>query len=365
MVNEQTVREGESMLADDAMNAEEVARYLQIGKNSVYQLAKSGQLASYHIGRKLRFTLRDVEAYIASTRQEALAQTGGGAVAGAAGQPEQTQAGTDAPALAASQKPSPAWGEGDAKTRVGRQTVEQVAAVPEDQRPFVVAGNDIAADLLAMGARDLGHSIARAYRNSYVGLVNLYAQQADAAVVHLYDLKSNTYNLPYVRNLVPGVSVCVVRLYKQPCGFVVKKGNPKRLSTWGSLLHEGVVLANRERGCAPRVLLDEKLRALEARAQDIEGYGREFESDALAASFVAAGSADVAIASQRVASQVADVEFVPLQTECVDVVLVKSPRTRAVVRSLKKLASEDSFRNQLAKIDGADVSDTGAIVYEC
>ena len=39
---------------------------LRVSKNSVYRLAQSGELASYRVGRKLRFTLRDVEAYTRS-----------------------------------------------------------------------------------------------------------------------------------------------------------------------------------------------------------------------------------------------------------------------------------------------------------
>ena len=52
------------MRSDEFMNAEEVARYLHLGKNTVYQLAKTGKLASYHVGRKLKFTIEDVEAYV-------------------------------------------------------------------------------------------------------------------------------------------------------------------------------------------------------------------------------------------------------------------------------------------------------------
>lgn len=54
------------MASDYFMNAEEVARYLHLGKNTVYQLAKTGRLASYRVGRKLKFTLEDVEAYVAN-----------------------------------------------------------------------------------------------------------------------------------------------------------------------------------------------------------------------------------------------------------------------------------------------------------
>ena len=57
------------MRSDEFMNAEEVARYLHLGKNTVYQLAKTGKLASYHVGRKLKFTIEDVEAYVSSTHK--------------------------------------------------------------------------------------------------------------------------------------------------------------------------------------------------------------------------------------------------------------------------------------------------------
>lgn len=54
------------MFDGDALTAEEVAEMLRVSKNSAYRLAQSGELESYRVGRKLRFTLRDVEAYTRS-----------------------------------------------------------------------------------------------------------------------------------------------------------------------------------------------------------------------------------------------------------------------------------------------------------
>ena len=51
------------MFDDDALAAEEVAKMLRISKNSVYRLAQTGELPSYRVERKLRFTLRGIEAY--------------------------------------------------------------------------------------------------------------------------------------------------------------------------------------------------------------------------------------------------------------------------------------------------------------
>lgn len=57
----------------DALTAEEVAALLRVGKGSVYRLARTGALPSYHVGRKLRFTARDVSAYMTAARQGAKA----------------------------------------------------------------------------------------------------------------------------------------------------------------------------------------------------------------------------------------------------------------------------------------------------
>ena len=52
----------------DALTAPEVASILQIAQNTVYELVKRGELNCYKIGRKMRFTYDDVQAYIEQSR---------------------------------------------------------------------------------------------------------------------------------------------------------------------------------------------------------------------------------------------------------------------------------------------------------
>lgn len=373
------------MLARDSMNAEEVARFLHIGKNSVYQMAKSGELASYRIGRKLRFTMDDVQAYLASTRtggttrasapvhdgdgrfvagaEMAIGAPGGGI--GAVARSDAFFGDAQARGCAAADA-SNALLQAGAPVRAG--VSPQIAAAAtfgkSSEAPFIIAGNDAAGDLLSNFLNNSGTPVSRMYCGSYVALVNLYAGQADAALVHLFDLKSNSYNVPYVQRLVPGVSVVVVRLYRRRAGFVVARGNPKGITTWGALLREGVRLANRERGCGSRILLDEKLRALEARAENILGYEQEHPSAYAAAARVAAGASDVALAAEQVVQRVEGVDFIPLQNEWVDVALVKNPRTRPFIREMKKLVATDAFARELALVCPGDAASLGAIVYE-
>ena len=325
------------MRSDDFMNAEEVARYLHLGKNTVYQLAKSGTLASYHVGRKLKFTLEDVEAYVASTHHASPLVKG-----------------TPARAVDAA-KPQP----------VAAEDISQAAAFGElEGDPFIIAGGDVAADLIASALNASGMPATRLVHGSYTALVNLYAGDANAAVVHLYDQKTNSYNVPYARNLAPGVSVVILRLYGREQGFIVQEGNPKKLTTWGGLLREGVRVSNRAKGSGARVLLDEKLRAMEARSESIAGYDSHAPVASTAVKRVASGLADVAIGTQRDALRVGGVQFVPLQTEWVDLVVTKTIESRPYIRRLSALLADEKFHRDVQALSPCDLSKMGSIIYE-
>ena len=67
------------------------------------------------------------------------------------------------------------------------------------------------------------------------------------------------------------------------------------------------------------------------------------------------GCADVAIGVERLAKELPDLAFVPLQTEWLDIAVEKSQRTAPLVREIRKIAESESFRG---------AANTGAIVYE-
>lgn len=320
------------MRSDDFMNAEDVARYLNLGKNTVYQLAKTGQLASYHVGRKLKFTLEDVEAYVASTHR--------------------------APGVVAVSQP-------EREIATEGESLSKAASFGElDGIPFVISGDDTSADILAGFLNSSGIPAARKVCGSYTALVNLYAGDADAAIVNLYDQASNSCNLSYVRNLAPGASVVVFRLYSRQQGFIVSAGNPKGITTWGALLRQGVRLANRSKGSGSRVLLDEKLRAMEARAETIEGYDTQYKVGSAAARRVSSGVADVAIGTEREIAGISGVQFVPMQAEWVDLVVRKTAESRSTIKLIKDLLASDGLQREVSALQPCDIGKLGVIVYE-
>ena len=325
------------MLHDDALTAEEVAEMLRVSKNSVYRLAQTGELPSYRVGRKLRFTLRDIEAY---TRANAGKK-----------HDRATSSQVTSEVQPASTAPSSALGFSQAFSL-------------DERAPFVIAGNDLSGDIIAHGLSAADLPVSRAYTGSYTALVNLYGRRANAALIHLYDLRTNTYNVPSVQRIAPGMPVVMIRLLKRKQGLIVQEGNPKKLTTWGGLLHEGVRLANRERGCGTRVLLDEKLLSLEARPEAIEGYDRECATGAEAATLVSKGCADVAVGIERLTRDVPGLEFVPLQTEWLDIAIEKTSRTAPFIREIRRITESQAFHDEIEAIKGYEAANTGAIVYE-
>lgn len=316
--------------SDIALNASDVARILRIGRNAVYALAKSGELKSYRMGRKLLFTLDDVTEYLARVRGESLA---------------------DANANAGARSST-------------HDIADAIAPFKPDADPFVIAGEGSVCDEVTGLLRAHGLNVAHQAMCDYAALASLYAGDADAAVTCLHDRKTDSCTIPYVQRLIPGTSLVVMRIASYPVGLIVREGNPKGITSWSSLFRRGGTLANRPRGTAERVILDEKIAAFELVAQDVEGYENEAATAHDAAMLVAHGLVDVCIGSAQTASLVPGVRFVPLQAVTADLVIVKNGRTRAFLQDAKRIVASRTFRALFSKALPFDVSTMGAITYE-
>jgi putative molybdopterin biosynthesis protein len=321
---------------EDVLTADDVAVILQVNKNTVYGLAKAGTLPSYNVGRKLRFSLDDVRAYIEAAKGER--RRAGSATSGA-------------PPVAGPALQAAAAHRAD-------------AAAPLAQGAFVIGGRDLLLDILANYLSTVGIRVLRSYENGYRELVSLYEGRVQAAAVHLWDSSSDTYNLPYVKRLVPGTPVVVLHLATRAQGLLVRRDNPLGLRGWPDLVHTPLVLANRERGSGARVLLDEKLRMLEADPFGIEGYEREIASALVQGTLIARGGADAGIGTERVFHQIEGLDYVPLQTERLALVIAKTPETRRTIRAVRGFLGSDMFRGELISLPGYDFTRLGAKLYE-
>lgn len=317
----------------DALRVEDVTRILHVSRNTVYKLARTGELPSYRVGRQMRFRYDDVRARLESV---AASQETKAAIASGADEP------SDVPVPSDVLDEVPSWMRGS----------------------IVVGGQEIVADMLANYLAGLGVKALRCHTNDYMSLARMYIGGAHAAVVGLWSERDCAYNAPYLRTLLPGVPAISFRLFKRKVGFTVAAGNPLGLYEWGDLLKPGVVIANRERGAGPRVLLDEKLKYLEARADVLAGYDRPAASELAQALMVSRGLANVAVTSAKPARQLRGLEFVPMQDETVDLVVLKTPATASFIKAARSLLRTAAFRSEF----DAAVYETrlmGEPVYEC
>lgn len=307
---------------ENALNAEEVAKILKIGRNAVYNMAKSGELTSYRIGRKLRFTYADVLSYIEGSR--------GTAVLGTHGSPSHGIS-----------SPSAAPGKGS----------------------FVIGGHDTLLDVLVAHAQKRNTSIMLTGMNSYDALHALYKGQVNAACCHMYDFEEHTFNAPFVKHILPGEEIVLILLAVRTQGFIVAKGNPCGLHSMADLAKPGVRFVNREKGSGTRVFTDGSLRQNGIDPSAIIGYDNEMTSEIFLAARVSQGLADVGIARQQTASQVSGVDFVPLYKEEYALALKKKSLEAPEVKALLSIMASGEIQEALSHTEGYDMSLTGHYTF--
>ena len=142
-------------------------------------------------------------------------------------------------------------------------------------------------------------------------------------------------------------------------GFYVPAGNPKKIFDFPDLAGEHIEFVNRERGCGTRILLDGKLLRLGIDPYSIRGYGNEVSSHLLAAATVAMGGADAALGTERFASQVPGIEFIPLQTESYDMIIPKRFMDCAPIKMMLETLRSPEFRSETDMLGCYDTSGMG------
>ena len=312
------------MTGNKALSTQEVADILHVSKSTIYELIRKGEINSYKIGRKVRFTQEDVDAYIARSRHESSTK---------------------------------------AVKRV--ETASTLLRTGEESRPeLVISGQDVVLDVIANRLTEHGISAGRAYLSSFEGLISLYEGKVDAATTHLYSADFDQYNTPFVKILMPGIPAVLVNISYRTQGFYVKKGNPKGISGWEDLKRPDISILTRRTGSSSRILLDGMLKRLEIDSQSLKGYDRVMRSHLTMASAIAEGEADIGIGTERVARQIDELDFIPLTEERYDMVLRKSALEDRAVRVMLDIMSAPDLKKELAHFSGNDYRSFGRIIEE-
>ena len=310
------------MSQNKSLSTQEVADILHVSKSTIYDLIRRGEIHSYKIGRKVRFTQDDVDAYIARSRHEH------------------------------STRP------------VKNVDTHSTLLTPdkEEAPELIISGQDVVLDILANYLQQEGVNAARTYLNSFEGLLSLYQDNIQVAACHLFD--GYDYNASFVRSLMPGVPAVLVNVSYRTQGFYVRKGNPKNIKSWSALHRQDITILNRRVGSSARILLDIQLKRLGIPASRVRGYDKIMKSHLTMAAAIAAGEADLAIGTERIARQIEGLDFIPLLEERFDFVIKKEMMETEAVQKLIKVLRDPAFRKEVAHFSGNDYRDLGKIISE-
>ena len=310
------------MSQNKSLSTQEVADILHVSKSTIYDLIRKGEIHSYKIGRKVRFTQDDVDAYIARSRHEH------------------------------STRPVK-----NIDTHSTLLTLEK-----RDLPELIISGQDVVLDILANYLQQEGVNTARTYLNSFEGLLSLYQDNIQVAACHLFD--GFDYNTSFVRSLMPGTPAVLVNVSYRTQGFYVQKGNPKNIKNWSDLAREDITVLNRRVGSSARILMDIQLKRLGIPASTVKGYDKIMKSHLTMAAAVAAGEADLAIGTERISRQMENLDFIPLLEERFDFVIKKEQLGTEAIQKLIKVLNMPAFRKEIAHFSGNDYRDLGKIITE-
>lgn len=306
------------MSQNKSLSTQEVADILHVSKSTIYDLIRRGEIHSYKIGRKVRFTQDDVDAYIARSRHEH-----------------------------------------STRSVKNVDASSSLFAVKDETPSFIISGQDVVLDLLANHLQQNGTNTQRAYLSGFEGLLSLYEGKVNAAACHLYD--GEGFNTSYVKSLMPGIPAVLINLSYRRLGFYVKVGNPKKIKGWDDLKREDISILNRRPGSGARIVLDIQLKKMGLDAKNIRGYDTIMKSHLTMAAAVAEGEADLALGTERVSKQMDGIEFIPLLEESLDLVLRRDSLSSPAVQMLLKLMDSKEFRREAVRFSGNDYRDMGKI----
>jgi putative molybdopterin biosynthesis protein len=210
---------------------------------------------------------------------------------------------------------------------------------------------DLAASLLR--SRDPARTLVSGPVGSLGGLVALRDGLCHLAGCHLLDPESGEYTLPWIRRVMPGRDVEVVRLVHREQGLIVAPGNPAGVEGLDDLSR--VRYVNRQRGAGTRVLLDHELARRGIEPSAVDGYEREEPTHLAVAAAVAAGRADAGLGVMA-AARAFGLDFVPVAREPFD--LVMAPGEPAV-EPLLALLEDAGFKAQVEAMGGYSTEETG------
>lgn len=233
-----------------------------------------------------------------------------------------------------------------------------------EQRLRFVGSHDPAVTLIAARFADFapGETPQLTFSGSLGGLIALVEGAADLAGCHLWDEESDTYNVPFVRRLLPGQRVALLTLAHRRLGFLVSAANPVVVTNLEDLVRSGLRFVNRQRGAGTRVWLDAHLHQLGIAPEQLSGYEQEKCTHSEVAQMIAEGQADVGLGVEA-AALAFGLRFIPLTLERYDLVIPAEVWEALPIQALVQWLATDAAKAEMTALGGYEIRETGRVQW--
>lgn len=201
------------------------------------------------------------------------------------------------------------------------------------------------------------------FQGSMEGLIALYHRKTEVTGIHLWDEKSEEYNLPFIKYLLPYEPLTVVNLVQRVQGFIAPTGNPYNLNSWADLKRQDIRFINRQKGSGTRLRVDYYLKKNGISPSEIQGYHCEESTHSRVALKIASGEANAGIGIQTAASRMG-LDFVPLFKERYDLVVLQETAARPEWQKILAIICSPAFQKAVEQQVGYDSSLTGKVMCE-
>lgn len=236
--------------------------------------------------------------------------------------------------------------------------------LPPSQQLRFAGSHDLAVELLThrLRASDSSVRLEVEFTGSLGGLIALAQGEADVAGIHLWDAATASYNLPFIRRVLPGRRLALVTLILRQLGLVVPAGNPQQIEGLSDLVRPTVRWMNRQPGSGTRIWLDEQLRQAKIEPADIQGYDREGATHMAVAQALQSGSATAGL-SIKAAARAYGLDFIPLTDEPYQLVIPEGVWESAAWQTVLTIIESDRFVAAVNDLGGYNTDSTGELTW--
>jgi putative molybdopterin biosynthesis protein len=193
------------------------------------------------------------------------------------------------------------------------------------------------------------------------GLRALRRNLCHLASSHLIQDEGEEYNFEYANKEFQPAPV-IVNFCRREQGLLIQKNNPKSIKKFEDLKKPKITVVNRSLDTGTRLLFDRLLAKTGIDTQKLNGYSNEVNNHMEVGLEILSGRADAGPGIRPVASLLG-LEFIPLQWERYDLLIIKERFFDKGIQNFLGLLQSPEFKKIADKMEGYDTAFSGKIVF--